>query len=136
MVFVIDPWTIPRQLKSRLCSCKGMVDFEYDRTAKQSRCKICEGFPPSIARHCVGCGDVFLLSFNHPNECSRSPLCWDCLHDPLCADIIANHLPCGLNHQSGNIEAPRFLSKVKPFEWDGKSVFSFKTKDTLSVDTA
>jgi hypothetical protein len=83
----------------------------------------------------VGCGEVFLLSFTHPGECSMNPLCWDCLNDPLCEDIIANHRPCGIDHINRiSIEPPRFISKVKKVVWDGVSVFGLG-EDILSVDS-
>lgn len=114
---------VPRYLQQHLCTCKGLVNFVFDPDKRVSVCKVERKYPQHLLRNCKGCGTVFFKNFSHPLSCPDTPLCWDCLHDPLCDDLANKCSGCAIDHRSVITRPPSFTIK-KPLPWNGVSVFT------------
>lgn len=90
-------FVVPAHIKSRMCRCAN-YRYRWSEVKGCEVCKTCGLYPPFLLRSCAGCGTTFIYNFYHPAMCWKTPLCWDCINNPLCEDLLCYEHPHYLDY--------------------------------------
>lgn len=80
-------FVVPIAIKAVMCKCRNPIS-KWNKVKGCETCKTCGLYARFLLRSCSGCGSTFIYNFYHPAMCWKVPLCWSCLNDSLCEDLL------------------------------------------------